>query len=64
MRLVKLLPGELALAEAGGAVQEISVALVSAEAGDLVLVHAGEAIARIEHAAAQTGAELGEVPDE
>ncbi|MQY10133.1 hypothetical protein SRB5_02390 [Streptomyces sp. RB5] len=47
MRLVSLLPGELALADGPGARQEISVALVSAAVGDTVLVHAGEAIARI-----------------
>ncbi|GAA1654861.1 HypC/HybG/HupF family hydrogenase formation chaperone [Catellatospora bangladeshensis] len=42
--VVALLPGGLALADAGGGPEEISVALVTARLGDTVLVHAGEAI--------------------
>jgi hydrogenase maturation factor len=42
-----LLPGGLALADAGAGPEEISVALVDARPGDTVLVHAGEAIAVI-----------------
>lgn len=48
VRVVKLLPGDLALVEVEGRQEEISLALVSASVGDTVLVHAGEAIASIE----------------
>lgn len=64
MRLVKLLPGDLALADAGGTLQEISVALVPAAVGEAVLVHAGEAIARVPETLALPGAVDGEVADE
>lgn len=49
VRVVRLLPGELALADTGtgGALEEISVALVDAQVGTTVLVHAKEAIAVI-----------------
>ena len=50
VRIVKLLPGELALVEVDGHEEEISVALVSAAVGDTVLVHAGEAIASVDGA--------------
>jgi hydrogenase expression/formation protein HypC len=44
--LVRLLGGDLAIADVGGgAREEISVALVDAAVGDTVLVHAKEAIA-------------------
>ncbi|MCG5218656.1 HypC/HybG/HupF family hydrogenase formation chaperone [Streptosporangium sp. KLBMP 9127] len=42
VRVTELLPGRLAITDTG---DEISVALVEAGAGDVVLVHAGEAIA-------------------
>lgn len=48
VRVVKLLPGDLAVVEVEGHTEEISVALVSATVGATLLVHAGEAIARLE----------------
>ncbi|MEU5868210.1 MULTISPECIES: HypC/HybG/HupF family hydrogenase formation chaperone [unclassified Nonomuraea] len=46
MRVVELLGDGMAIARAdAGGPQEISVALVEAGPGDVVLVHAGEAIA-------------------
>ena len=45
VRVVRLREGGLADVDAGGGrVEEISVALVDARVGDIVLVHAGEAI--------------------
>lgn len=44
-RVVELLDGGLAVADAGAGEEEISVALVDARPGDVVLVHAKEAIA-------------------
>ena len=46
--LVRLLADGLALANTGVGLEEVSVALVDAEVGDTVLVHAKEAIAVIE----------------
>jgi hydrogenase expression/formation protein HypC len=43
--IVRLLGDDLALADTGSGEEEVSVAFVSARAGDTVLVHAGEAIA-------------------
>jgi hydrogenase expression/formation protein HypC len=46
--VLDLLPGALALVDTGtgrDAAEEVSVALVDARVGDVVLVHAGEAIA-------------------
>ena len=51
VRVVKLLPGELALVEVEGREEEVSVALVSASVGDTLLVHAGEAIASVDREA-------------
>ncbi|KPM50676.1 hypothetical protein ACG83_38440 [Frankia sp. R43] len=45
MEIVRLEEGGLAVARAAAGVEEISIALVEAQAGDTVLVHAGEAIA-------------------
>jgi hydrogenase expression/formation protein HypC len=45
VRVVRLLPDELAVVDTGTAQEQVSVALVSAVPGDTVLVHAGEAIA-------------------
>jgi hydrogenase expression/formation protein HypC len=51
VRVVRLLPDDLAIVDAGrgeelaSGAELVSVALVSAAAGDRVLVHAGEAIA-------------------
>ncbi|MFC5834532.1 HypC/HybG/HupF family hydrogenase formation chaperone [Nonomuraea insulae] len=47
VRVVALLPGGLARAGTSERTEEISVALVEAQVGDTVLVHAGEAIAVI-----------------
>jgi hydrogenase expression/formation protein HypC len=46
----RLLRDELALVDTGQRVEEVSVALVSAAAGDTILVHAGEAIAVVSRA--------------
>jgi hydrogenase expression/formation protein HypC len=48
VRVVRLLAGDLAVVEVDGQEEEISVALVTAEVGATLLVHAGEAIARVE----------------
>ncbi len=45
--VVELRPGELAVVETEGGPEEVSIALVDATVGDRVLVHAGEAIARV-----------------
>jgi hydrogenase expression/formation protein HypC len=43
--VIRLLPSDLAIVDTGAGQEEVSVALVSAAAGDTILVHAGEAIA-------------------
>ncbi len=43
--LVELLADDLALADTGSGVEEVSIALVDATVGDTVLVHARESIA-------------------
>jgi len=43
--VVRLLPDGLAVVDTGQGEEEVSVALVRAEAGDTILVHAKEAIA-------------------
>lgn len=45
VRVVRLLADDLALVDTGEGREHVSVALVSAAVGDLILVHAGEAIA-------------------
>ena len=45
VRVVRLLPQDLAVVDTGQGEEEVSVALVAAAAGDTILVHAGEAIA-------------------
>jgi hydrogenase expression/formation protein HypC len=51
--VVRLLPDEMALVDTGsGTEEEVSVALVSAAAGDTILVHASEAIAVVSRAGA------------
>lgn len=45
--VVRLLPDGLAMVDTGVSVEEVSVALVDAGVGDVVLVHAKEAIARL-----------------
>ena len=51
VRVVQLLPNDLAVVEVEGREEEVSVALVSASVGDTLLVHAGEAIASVEREA-------------
>ena len=45
VRVVRLLADELADVDTGEGTERVSVALVSAAVGDVILVHAGEAIA-------------------
>lgn len=45
VRVRELLDGDLAVVETGEGLEEVSVALVDVRPGDLVLVHAKEAIA-------------------
>jgi hydrogenase expression/formation protein HypC len=45
VRVIRLLPDDIALVDTGQGTEQVSVALVSAAAGDTILVHAGEAIA-------------------
>jgi hydrogenase expression/formation protein HypC len=45
--VVALLADELAIVDTGESREEVSVALVDAAVGDQILVHAGEAIARV-----------------
>jgi hydrogenase maturation factor len=57
--LVELLADDLALADTGSGVEEVSVALVDAGVGDTVLVHAREAIAVLPRTAAAGSAVRG-----
>ena len=45
VRVVRLLPDDLADVDTGAGTEQVSVALVSAGVGDTIVVHAGEAIA-------------------
>jgi hydrogenase expression/formation protein HypC len=45
VRILELVDNALALVDSGRGIEEVSVALVTAAAGDTILVHAGEAIA-------------------
>jgi hydrogenase expression/formation protein HypC len=45
VRVVRLLDDGMADVDTGEGIERVSVALVSAAAGDTILVHAGEAIA-------------------
>jgi hydrogenase expression/formation protein HypC len=47
VRVLRLLPDDMAIVDTGAGQEQVSVALVTAAAGDTILVHAGEAIARI-----------------
>jgi hydrogenase maturation factor len=47
--VVELLDLGFAVVDTGSGREEVSVALVSAGVGDRILVHAGEAIARLEN---------------
>jgi hydrogenase maturation factor len=59
VRVVQLLDGGLAEVDTGSSREEVSVALVEAQVGDLILVHAKEAIAVVaaDHVAAQPRAD-------
>jgi hydrogenase maturation factor len=46
--VVELLDHRLAVVDTGAGREEVSIALVSAGVGDTILVHAGEAIARLD----------------
>ncbi|MDT7729731.1 MAG: hydrogenase expression/formation protein HypC [Actinomycetota bacterium] len=46
--VVELLEHELAIVDTGSGMEEVSVALVSAGVGDRILVHASEAIVKLE----------------
>jgi hydrogenase expression/formation protein HypC len=48
VRVVELLPDDLAVVDTGSGMEEVSVAFVSAGIGDEILVHAKEAIAVLE----------------
>jgi hydrogenase expression/formation protein HypC len=45
VRIVRLLDEQLAVVDTGEGEEEVSVALITASVGDMVLVHAREAIA-------------------
>jgi hydrogenase expression/formation protein HypC len=47
VRVVRLLADGMAVVDTGQDLEEVSVALVAATAGDIILVHAGEAIALV-----------------
>ena len=52
--VLRLLPESLAIVDNGeGTEEEVSVALVSAEVGDTILVHASEAIAVVHRAGSE-----------
>jgi hydrogenase expression/formation protein HypC len=48
VRIIRLLDDELAVVDTGSGEEEVSIALVSATVGDLILVHAAEAIAVVQ----------------
>ena len=47
VRVVRLLPSDMAVVDTGQGEEQVSVALVTAAVGDTILVHAGEAIALV-----------------
>ena len=53
--VLELLDDGLARVDTGEGQEEVSVALVEARVGDVVLVHAGEAIARVGPVSAGSG---------
>jgi hydrogenase expression/formation protein HypC len=53
--IVRLLGDELALVDTGQGEEEVSVALVEAEVGDTILVHAKEAIAVVSNGTRDAG---------
>jgi hydrogenase maturation factor len=48
VRVVELRPDRWALVDTGAGLEEVSVALVQAQVGDTILVHAREAIGLVE----------------
>jgi hydrogenase expression/formation protein HypC len=48
VRVLRLLPDEMAAVDTGLGEEHVSVALVAASPGDTILVHAGEAIALVD----------------
>jgi hydrogenase expression/formation protein HypC len=48
VRVVEVMEDSLARVDTGAGIEVVSVALVDARAGDVVLIHAKEAIAKIE----------------
>jgi len=48
VRVIELIETDLARVDTGAGVEIVSVALVAAEVGDVLLVHAKEAIAKLE----------------
>ena len=48
-QVLEILPDHYARVQADGSIEVVSVALVDASDGDWLLVHAGEAIAKLEH---------------
>ena len=50
VRITEIRPGGLAIVETDAGPEEVSVALVAAAPGDVVLVHAKEAIAVVDRA--------------
>ncbi len=68
-RIIELLPEDMARAEVGGVVKELSLCLVDDVAvGDYVIVHVGFALSRLEPEEAEATlalfAEAGMLPDE
>ena len=53
VRVVRLLPDDLADVDTGEGTERVSVALVSAAVGDTILVHASEAIAVVQQPEAE-----------
>jgi hydrogenase expression/formation protein HypC len=49
VRVVRLLEDQMAVVDTGAGQETVSVALVSAGVGDMILVHAREAIAVVGH---------------
>jgi hydrogenase maturation factor len=48
VRVIELIGDNLARVDTGAGIEVVSVALVAAKAGDVVLVHAKESIAKLE----------------
>ena len=56
VRVVRRLPDLMAVVDTGQGEETVSVALVDVEAGDRILVHAGEAIIKLTATASGPGA--------